>query len=135
MARTTEVTGAGPLGRNHQRKPRLGLVRPLLLPLAHLLKPLMRSYTTAPSCGGLRGAVARNGRNAARASGGNGPFQLRIWAGDVVPELTRGICVLEVCLCLRRVTTRARQMEGNHQVLMGSGTLEWEAIRYHAFCL
>ena len=78
MARTTAATGAGPLGRNHQRKPGLGPVRPLLLPLAHLLKPLMRSYTTAnataPSCGGLRGAVARNGRNAARVSGRNGPF-------------------------------------------------------------
>ena len=77
-ARTAAATGAGPLGPNRQRKPGLGLVRPLLLPLAHLLKPLMRSYTTAnataPSCGGLRGAVARNGRNAARASGGTGHF-------------------------------------------------------------
>ena len=66
MARTTAATGAGPLGRNHQRKPGLGLVRPLLLPLAHLLKPLMRSYTTAnataPSCGGLRERPRRGAR-------------------------------------------------------------------------
>ena len=55
MARTTAATGAGPLGRNHQRKPGLGLVRPLLLPVAHPLKPLMGSYTmanaTAAGCG------------------------------------------------------------------------------------
>ena len=95
MARTTEATGAGPLGRNHQHKPGLGLVLPLLLPLAYLLKPLIRSYTTAnatvPSCGGLRGAVARNGRNAARASGGNGAFQLRIRARNSASVLTRGL--------------------------------------------
>ena len=93
MARTTAVTGAGPLGRNHQRNPRLGLVRPLLLPLAHLLKPLMRSYTTAnataPSYGGLRGAVARNGRNAARVAQRKRLCQLRIQAGNVASVLTK----------------------------------------------
>ena len=108
MARTTAATGAGPLGRNHQRKPGLGPVRPLLLPLAHLLKPLMRSYTTAnataPSCGGLRGAVAGNGRNAARVSGRDGSFQLQIRAADSACVITRGIGALEVWLCLRRVT-------------------------------
>ena len=93
MARTTAVTGAGPLGRNHQRKPGLGLVRPLLLPLAHLLKPLVRSHTTAnataPSCGGLWGAVARNGRNAARVSQRKRLCQLRIQAGNVASVLTK----------------------------------------------
>ena len=106
MARTTAATGAGPLGRNHQRKPGLGLVLPLLLPLAHLLKPLMGSYTTAnataPSCGGLRGAVARNGRNAARASGRDGPFQLRIRAGSWVCVLTRAlVCQMYIYFQLR----------------------------------
>ena len=126
MARTTAATGAGPLGRNHQRKPGLGLVGPLLLPLAHLLKPLTTANAMALSCGGLRGGVARNGRNAARASGRDGPFQLRIGAGDAACVLTRGLGAFEVWLCLRRVTKRARQIERNHQVLIGSGTLERE---------
>ena len=104
MARTTAATGAGPLGRNHQRKPGMGLVLPLLMPLTHLLKPLMRSYpaanATVPSCDGLRGAVARNGRNAARASGPDGPFQLRIRSGDSACVLTEGIGAFSVCLRL-----------------------------------
>ena len=60
-ARTAAATGAGPLGRAAHEptaQPRLGIERPLPLPLAQLLKPLMRSYTTAnataPLCGGVR---------------------------------------------------------------------------------
>ena len=68
----------------------------------------IRSYTTAnataPSCGGLRGAVARNGRNAAKTSGLDGPFQLRIRAIDSACVLTEGIGAFEVWLCFRRAT-------------------------------
>ena len=49
--------------------------------------------------GGLRGAVARNGRNAARASGRDGSFQLRIRAGNSACVLTEGIGAFEVWLC------------------------------------
>ena len=74
---------------NHQRKPRLGLVRPLPLPLDHLLKPPGSFLRNGPIV--WRRAVARNGRNAERESGRDGPFQLRIRAGDSACVLTEGI--------------------------------------------
>ena len=74
-------------------------------------------------------ACCREGGVAERVSGGFGPFQLRSRAGNAVCVLTRGIGVLEVCLCLRRVTTRARQFKELQQVLVGSGTLGGEASR------
>ena len=56
-------------------------------------------------------------------SGRNRPFQLRIRAGDAACVLTWGIGAFDVWLCLRRITTRARQFEQLSQVLLGSGTL------------
>ena len=89
---------------NHQRKPRLGLVRPLPLPLDHLLKPPGSFLRNGPIV--WRRAVARNGRNAARVSGRNGASQLRIRAGRSACVQTRGIRALEVWLCFHRVTSR-----------------------------
>ena len=79
----------------------------------------------------MRLRVRRSGRSrgALRASGRNGPLQLRIRAGDSACVLTRCIGALEVWLCLRRVTTRARQFERFHQVLLGSGTIDGEPRR------
>ena len=65
--------------------------------------PLMRSYTTANatalSCGGVRGAAARNGRDEAKVSERNGQSQLRFRAGNSASVLTRGLDVQKVCLC------------------------------------
>ena len=82
---------------NHQRKPRLGLERPLPFPLDQLLNPPDAFLRNGPIV--RRGAAARIGRDAASVSGRDGPFQLRIRAGDSACVLTEGIGAFEVWLC------------------------------------
>ena len=113
---------------SHGFSPRGGIRRPE--PQEHRLSPAQRCQ-----CGfGCRGIARHDSMLSERGGGGrvsegNGPFQLRSRAGNAVRVLTRGISVLEVCLCLRRVTTRARQFKELQQVLVGSGTLGGEASR------
>ena len=81
---------------NHQRSPRLVLVRPLPLPLEQFLKPPDTFLRNGPIV--RRGAAARNGRNAASVSGRNGPIQLRNRAGNSGSIITLVTGAFEVCL-------------------------------------
>ena len=80
-----------------------------------------------------RGAVARNGRNAARASGRDRPFQLRIRAGDSACVLTWRVCGVAM------LYAASRRVRGNLNNFLryswAVALLEREAIRYLACCL
>ena len=66
---------------NHQRKPRLGLVRPLPLPLDQILKPPDAFLRNGPIV--RRSAAARNGSNAED----KGALPLKLWSKSDV-----GLC-------------------------------------------
>ena len=97
-ARTAAATGAGPQSRAAHESPPQTAPRPrAATPVAARPAPQTPSFL----CNGpvVRGAAAHDGRNAARASGRDGPFQLRIKAGNSACVLTEGIGAFEVWLC------------------------------------
>ena len=110
---------------NHQRKPRLGLVRPLPLPLDQILKPPDAFLRNGPIV--RRSAAARNGRDAARVSGRNGRIQLRNRAGNSGSVITLGTGAFEVCLWPPLDQEARKEFERLLSVLLGCDTIEGQA--------